>query len=467
MNMNEQLAALRAAYQQDMNPSLAVRHDRLDRLLAMVEKYWDEWPKCIGRDFGHRAHQETMLGDVLSAVATVRHARRKVRAWMRPQKVATGWMYRPGYNRVLRQPLGVVGIVSPWNYPLYLALAPLAQALAAGNRAMLKPSEITPRFSALLQRAVGEFFRADEVLVVTGDADVGRAFTQLPFDHLLFTGSTPVGRHVAVAAAQQLTPVTLELGGKSPAIIDASADLARHVPRIAYTKLFSAGQTCVAPDYVWLPRGQEAAFEKVFRDTVGKLFPSVLDNPDYSCIVNERHYQRIMGLLQDAEAKGARVVRIHPVQETFTDAARKCPPTLVFNVTDDMAVMNEEIFGPVLPVRSYESPQEIYDYLKDRDRPLALYWFGSNNARRDDVLANTISGGVCINDCMRQVSQDDAPFGGVGASGMGAYHGERGFLAFSQERSVYHRSNLSPLMALAPPYKANFAQVVKWVSRWI
>ncbi|HEP6276537.1 TPA: coniferyl aldehyde dehydrogenase [Burkholderia vietnamiensis] len=442
----------RLAFLEDMQPSLAARIDRLDRLEKLIVDHQEAWLTAISDDFRHRSRHETLLVDIFSSIALIRHTRRNIKRWMRPRKVATSLMYRPGRNVVLRQPLGVVGVVSPWNYPLYLALGPVAQALAAGNRVMLKPSELTPGFSALLQRAVAERFAPQEFAVITGDAAIGQAFTRMPFDHLLFTGSTPVGRRVAVAAAEQLTPVTLELGGKSPVIVDRSCDLRRTVPRMAYTKVFNAGQTCVAPDYALVPEELEAEFERAFVSSVTKMYPSLLDNPDYSCIVNERHRDRLNRLIEDAQAKGARVVTINPAGEAARDDDGKVLPTLIFGANDSMAVMQEEIFGPVLPVMRYRELSEAIAYVNAHDRPLALYWFGRDARSRDVVLNNTISGGVCINDCMRQVSQDDAPFGGVGASGIGSYHGEAGFVTFSKERTVYHRSDWTPMMALAAPY---------------
>lgn len=442
----------RLAYQADMQPSFATRQDRLRRLQVLINDHHEEWLQSISDDFGHRSRHETLLGDILSTEALLLHTQRGLKRWMRPRKVHTALMYRPGHNVVLRQPLGVVGVVSPWNYPMYLALTPVAQALAAGNRVMLKPSELTPRFSALLERVVPQHFSSEEFAVVTGDANVGQAFTKLPFDHLLFTGSTPVGRQVARAAAEQLTPVTLELGGKSPVIIDPSCDMRRTLPRMVYTKLFNAGQTCIAPDYAFVPAALEGEFERIFQASVAKMYPRLLDNPDYSSIINERHRNRIRRLLDDARAKGARVITVNPACETEPVDGAKILPKLIFGATDTMAVMQEEIFGPLLPVLTYQHIEEVVAYVNAHDRPLALYWFGRDARARDHLLNNTISGGVCINDCMRQVSQDDAPFGGVGASGMGSYHGETGFLTFSKERSVYHRSNFNPMMMLAPPY---------------
>ncbi|MEP6501733.1 MAG: coniferyl aldehyde dehydrogenase [Betaproteobacteria bacterium] len=449
------------AFQADMLPDLETRLDRLQRLETLIVGHHDEWLQVISNDFGHRSRHETLLGDIMATLACLAHTRRHLKRWMRPRRIPTALMYRPGYNRALRQPLGVVGVVSPWNYPLYLSLTPALQALAAGNRVMLKPSELTPRFCEFLQRAVTDRFDPAEFTVVTGDASVGQAFSQLPFDHLLFTGSTPVGRHIARAAAENLTPVTLELGGKSPAILDESCDLAKCVPRLAQNKLFNAGQTCVSPDYAWVPRGREAAFETVFRAAAARMYPRLIDNPDYTSVINDRHHARLQHLLRDAQARGARIVPVNQANEAVPVGSRKIVPTLVFDVDADMAIMREEIFGPLLPVMSYDRLDDAIGYINAHDRPLALYWFGDSSKNRDRVLNGTISGGACVNDCMLQVAQEDAPFGGVGASGMGSYHGEQGFLTFSKEKSVYFRSNLSLLKAFSAPYSPRLEGALK------
>ena len=376
----------------------------------------------------------------------------------------TALHFQPGSSRLIRQPLGVVGVVAPWNYPYQLTMGPTISAVAAGNRVMIKPSEVTARFSALLKRIVAEFFDETEMAVVTGDAEVGKAFCALPFDHLVFTGSTAVGRLVAESAARNLTPVTLELGGKSPAIIDPDCDIDVVAPRLAMGKLLNAGQTCIAPDYVLVPAGMENRFVDAMRRAVSKLYPTLADNPDYSSIVSQHHYDRLSGLIADARAKGARVVELKAEGERLGDA-RKLAPTLLLGVDDEMRVLQEEIFGPVLPVIGYRDLDEAIRYVNRRDRPLALYWLGKNKRNRDKVLAQTISGGVTINDCIWHFGQESLPFGGVGASGMGACHGEWGFRALSKEKPVFIQSRHNALPLLHPPYGKTFDLIFRALKK--
>jgi len=450
----------RRAFAADPLPPAAAREERLARLLAMVEKHADAFAAAISEDFGHRSRHETQMAEVFVAIAAIRHARRHVGRWMRMRRAPTAVYYRPGYNRVLPQPVGVAGIVSPWNYPLQLALGPAVGALAAGNRVMLKPSELTPRCSALLERAVAGSFAEDEMAVVTGGADVGRAFVELPFDHLLFTGSTAVGRMVALAAAKNLTPVTLELGGKSPAILDASCDMEAAAPRLALGKLLNAGQTCIAPDYALVPEPRVEEFVAAMRAAVARLYPRFVDNDDYTSIVSDRHYARLERLLADATAKGARVVMLGEPPESPDAARRRLPPALVLGATDDMDLMKEEIFGPLLPVIGYRGLDEAIGQVNRRDRPLALYWFGDDDASCDRVLARTVAGGVTVNDCLWHFAQEDLPFGGAGASGIGAYHGEAGFRTFSKEKPVFFQSKRNGMFLMRPPYGRVFEKVV-------
>ena len=455
----------RSAFAQEMNPALEVRKERLDRLAAMGEKHAAGIAQAISADFGHRSTHETQMAELVLVGGIIRHAQRHLRRWMKPQRMPTAMHYRPGSNRLLRQPLGVVGIVAPWNYPYQLALAPAVAAIAAGNRVMIKPSELTPRFSELLARIVAEFFDEGEMAVIVGDAQTGKAFTELPFDHLFFTGSTAVGRMVAQAAAKNLTPVTLELGGKSPAILDPSSDLATVAPRLAFGKLLNAGQTCIAPDYAFVPKDRIDAFVEAMQRAVAKLYPRLAANPDYSSIVNERHFARLQGLLEDARAKGARIVAINPAGENFDPAARKQPPMLVLGVTPEMKLMQEEIFGPILPVMAYERIDEAIAYINRHDRPLALYWFGSDAANRDQVLSQTISGGVTLNDCIWHIAQEDQPFGGVGASGCGSYHGEWGFRTFSKEKPVFAQPRLNGMFLMYPPFGKTFERMLALLKR--
>jgi coniferyl-aldehyde dehydrogenase len=428
----------------------------------MVEKHEAAFAAAIAADFGGRSRHETLVAEIFVVVAAANHAIRHLGRWMRMRSVPTALYYRPGYNRVLPQPVGVAGIVAPWNYPLQLALGPAVGALAAGNRVMLKPSELTPRLSALLERVVSENFAADEFAIVNGGPDTGRAFVELPFDHLLFTGSTAVGRLVAQAAAKNLTPVTLELGGKSPAIIDLSCNFARAAPRIALGKLLNAGQTCIAPDYALVPAARVDEFAAALRGAVATMYPRFVDNDDYTSIVNDVHYARLERLLADAKAKGARVVELG---EKADAGRRRLPPALLLGVTDDMQIMREEIFGPLLPIVGYRGLDEAIAYVARRERPLSLYWFGEDTANRDRVLAHTISGGVTVNDCLWHFAQEDLPFGGVGASGIGAYHGEAGFRTFSKEKPVFFQARHNGMFLMRPPYGRAFERVVALLRR--
>ncbi len=464
--LNRLLRQQQQAFGGDMNPSREVRLDRLARLERLLDDDAErEFAEAISQDFGNRSRVETVLAETIFTRTAIKQARKHLKAWMKPRRMPTAMTYLPGRSRLLRQPLGVVGIISPWNYPLQLALAPLVGALAAGNRAMLKPSEFTPRLSEVLRRRIAEVFAEDEVAVVVGDADVGKAFSALPFDHLVFTGSTPVGRIVAQAAAKNLTPVTLELGGKSPAIIDASADFARIVERIAFGKLLNAGQTCIAPDYLLVPRDRRDELVAALRAVVARMYPTIQDNPDYTSIVSDRHYQRLRELVDDARARGAQVVELAPAGESADPARRKLAPTLLLDVDDSMRVMQEEIFGPLLPIVAVDSAQAAIDYVNAHDRPLALYWFGEDRAARDRVLAHTISGGVTINDTLLHIAQEALPFGGVGPSGQGCYHGEFGFRQFSKEKPVFIQSRLSGVKLLYPPYGAFTEKMLKALAR--
>ncbi|MCV2360328.1 coniferyl aldehyde dehydrogenase [Paucibacter sp. TC2R-5] len=451
----------RSAFRAEMNPSLAVRLDRLQRLRAMTAKYSEALVAAISSDFGHRAPQETLLADIFTVESGVKHAQKHLKAWMRTRRMPTALHYLPASNRLMRQPLGVVGVVSPWNYPYYLAMAPALAALAAGNRVMIKPSELTPATSALMANMVAEFFAPEEMQVITGDADVGRAFTQLPFDHLFFTGSTAVGRHVAQAAAQNLTPVTLELGGKSPALIDRSCNLQLTAERLAYGKLLNAGQTCVAPDYLLVPKEMVEPLAEAIVKAMQRLFPTLEGNPDYSSIAAERHLSRLQGLLSDARSRGARLLPTH--QETMT--SRKLVPHLLLDVTDEMAVMREEIFGPLLPIVGYTQVEEALAYINKHERPLALYWFGQDEAAQQHAMEQTHAGGVTINDCIWHLGQEEQPFGGVGASGMGSYHGEWGFRTFSKEKPVFSQARFAGTKLFYPPYGKTFTTLLNLLKK--
>lgn len=464
--MRDLLCAQQQAFRRDMNPSREVRLDRLNRLERLLDADAErEFADLIAQDFGNRSRVETVMAESIFTRSAIRQARRHLRAWMKPRRVPTALTYLPGRSRLLRQPLGVIGIISPWNYPLQLALAPLVGVLAAGNRAMLKPSELTPRLAEALQRRLAEAFAEDEVAVVTGDAETGKAFSALPFDHLVFTGSTAVGRLVAQAAAKNLTPVTLELGGKSPAIVDPSADLARTAERIAFGKLLNAGQTCIAPDYILVSRARREALVDALRAAVARMYPTIQGNPDYTSIVSDRHYARLRELVEDARARGATVVELAPPGEPADPARRTFAPVLLLDVNDGMRVMQEEIFGPLLPIVVCDTPEAALDYVNARERPLALYWFGEDRARRERVLNGTIAGGVTINDTLMHIAQEALPFGGVGPSGQGHYHGEFGFRQFSKEKPVFIQSRFAGVRLLYPPYGAFTDRMLKLLAR--
>jgi coniferyl-aldehyde dehydrogenase len=456
--------AQRRAFARDPMPSAASRRERLSRLESMLETHVDEIADAIARDFGHRSRHETRLLEIFPALEAIRHARRHLYRWMRPERRATGLWFLPGRSRILKQPLGVAGIVVPWNYPLLLAVGPLVAALAAGNRAMVKMSETTPAFGELFARLVSGAFAPDEVAVVNGGPEVARAFCALPFDHLLFTGSTAVGRHVMHAAADNLTPVTLELGGKSPAIVAADFDLATAAKRILFGKCLNAGQTCIAPDYVLVPSGREEAFIQSAREAVTAFFPALAANPDYTGIVDERHRARLASLRDEAVAAGARAHVLAPEGER-PEAAGKIAPTLLTGTTPEMAVMREEIFGPLLPVIGVASIDEAIAFVNARPRPLALYVFSHDGASVDRVLERTVCGGVTVNDTLLHIAQDDLPFGGVGESGMGAYHGREGFDTFSRRKPVFRQSRLNGLALFHPPYGARFESLIRLLLR--
>jgi coniferyl-aldehyde dehydrogenase len=442
-------------------PTLAERLDRLARLRAAISDNEARFDQAISADFGHRSSTETAIAETLLVLGEIKHAAKHLKKWMAPQRVSTALQFMPAKNRLIPQPLGVVGIIAPWNYPLQLTLAPAVGALAAGNRVMIKPSELVPRFSALLQELIAAKFDATEMMVTGIDDDISKSFASLPFDHLVFTGSTRVGRLVAEAAGRNLTPITLELGGKSPAIIDRSADLEEAARRIAYGKLLNAGQTCIAPDYVLVPEASVQEFAGWLQRHMRRMFGTDPDNKDYTSIVSDRHYARLENLVADAAAKGAQIMQAAKPDDPAWKSKRKFPPTILVGVTPDMTIMQEEIFGPLLPIMGYKNASEPVSYINQRDRPLALYWFGKDNAARDEVLSRTISGGVTVNDCLFHFTQINQPMGGIGASGTGAYHGEWGFKSLSKLKPVFYRSPFNRLADLYPPYGAKIARLEK------
>ena len=446
---------------------LALRRDRLRRVAALWQTHERALAQAVAEDFGLRGERLTQVADGLVLASVLHDLRRNLARWSRPRRVRTPLHLQPARAWVQRQPLGVVGIIGPWNYPLQLTLGPAATALAAGNRVMLKPSEITPRTSALLAQLVARYFASDEFTVVQGGADVAAEFAALPFDHLFFTGSTAVGRKVAEAAARNLTPTTLELGGKSPCIVDASCtDFEGAALKIAHGKLLNGGQTCIAPDYVLLPRGREAAFTQAYRAAVARLFPQLQGNPDYAAIITERHQARLQDLLDEARAGGAQVEDVGPPDGEGEGAAtRQLRPSLVFGATPAMRLLQEEIFGPILPVLPCDDAPQAIAHINAAPRPLALYWFGTDSAARDAVLRGTVSGGVTVNDTLIHITHERLPFGGVGDSGLGAYHGETGFLRFTHQKAVFVQSRWAAGQLLYPPYGARFDRMMGWIRK--
>ena len=436
---------------------LSVRRDRLKRLKALLLDNAEALCAAMSADFGNRSREMSMMSDVVAGVSLVNYCQKNLARWSRPEKRHTNFpLGLLGARSELRhEPKGVIGIVSPWNFPVGLTVNPLAQALAAGNRAMIKPSEFTERTSATMADLFARYFSEDEVATVLGGAEVGQEFCGLAFDHLLFTGATPIGRHVLRAAADNLVPVTLELGGKSPTIVGRSADVDRAAGRIALAKMMNAGQICLAPDYLLVPEDREDRTIAALKSHVSAMYPTLLSNDDYASVINARHRDRLQGLVADAVAKGAEAIEVNPAGEDFSAAnLNKLPLTILRNVDDGMKVMQEEIFGPVLPVKTYRAIDEAIDYVNAHDHPLGLYYFGEDKAEEDRVLSRTISGGVTVNDAMFHVSMDDLPFGGVGPSGMGSYHGPEGFKTFSHARAVYRqpRLDVTKLAGVRPPY---------------
>jgi coniferyl-aldehyde dehydrogenase len=429
--------------------SLELRRDRLERLRSIVAGNEAPLAEAISNDFGVRSRTETELLEIVPTLSAIRHARKNLARWMRPERRRVDPLFQPASARVRYEPLGVIGIISPWNYPLQLALSPLVDALAAGNRAMVKPSELTPAFSELLRRLVAERFDEAEVAVITGGVEIGQAFASLPFDHLLFTGSTAVGRKVYQAAAANLVPVTLELGGKSPTIICPDYDLAKAARSIAFGKFVNAGQTCIAPDYVLVPEGKERAFADALLAQVRRSYPSIAGNDDYSGLISERHRRRLADAVDAAREAGATVLS-H--EDEGARAEGKIGPTLLFGAPDSSLFLTDEIFGPVLPILPYRDLGDAIAFVAGRERPLALYCFSSDRRTQQRVLDGAISGGVTLNGTLMHVAQENLPFGGVGASGIGAYHGHEGFKRFSHARAVHRIGFINVFERLGPPW---------------
>jgi coniferyl-aldehyde dehydrogenase len=452
----------RQAYLARPYPSLDERRERLRALERVLVENRDAIADAIHRDFGHRATEESLMLELFTSVDGIRHTHRKLPRWMRPERRRVSLLFATGRARVLAQPKGVVGIVSPWNYPLFLTVSPLADALAAGNRAMVKMATSSQNLCRLLHGKIGAILPEDVVAILPGVP--ARDFSTLPFDHLLFTGSADAGRTVMRAAADNLTPVTLELGGKSPTIVCDDFDLAEAASRILYAKFVNAGQTCLAPDYVFVPETAREGFVAAARRILPQRYPDTKD-PSYTSIIDEKSYRRLRATLEDAEAKGATLVPLVP-GASFDDSLRKIPPHLVLDATDEMKILQEEIFGPLLPVKTYRDLDEVIAYVNANDRPLGFYVFTNDRARQEKLLTSTLSGGVTINDCMLHVAQHELPFGGVGASGMGQYHGHAGFLEFSKLRPIFTSPRFPALKLFYPPYRPRHRRLVDALLRW-
>jgi len=443
------LQGLRSAWQA-RKPDQAQRRRDLQRLRDALKRRLDEMADAVAADFGHRSKDESRIADGMTVLNDIDHLLRHLRGWMKPRRVGVGWRFLPARAQVRPSPLGVVGVIAPWNYPVNLALIPLATAIAAGNHVYLKPSEHTPRTSEFLRSLLAEVFPAERVAVALGGAEVGAAFAALPFDHLVFTGSTAVGRKVMAAAAPNLTPLTLELGGKSPAIVADDYSVAKAAARIATGKWFNGGQTCIAPDYVLVPAGKRDAFIDALRAEVQARYGADLSNlSDYTRVVNAGQYARLQGYLDDAAARGIETLTLAGRADP---ASRVLPPTVLLEPGDDATVMQEEIFGPLLPVKSYRTLDEAIAYVNAHDRPLALYPFSHDRATVERILARTLAGGVSVNDTLFHFAVGNLPFGGVGPSGMGAYHARAGFDAMSKQLPVFWQARMTGGDLLKPPY---------------
>jgi len=452
----------REGYLRDPYPSLEERRNRLRALERILLENTEAIVDAIGQDFGHRCAEESKILEIFPVVDGIRHTLKQLRKWMRPQRRHVSVLFATGSNRVVPQPKGVVGVISPWNYPLFLTLSPLVSILAAGNRAMIKMASNSQHLCRLLADKFSEVYPEDTVAILPGVR--AGDFSTLPYDHIIFTGSADAGRTVMRSAADNLTPVTLELGGKSPTIVCDDFDIEEAASRILYAKFVNAGQTCLAPDYLFLP---EAAQER-FVDAAQRIMPERYPDPNdqsYTSVIDEKSYRRLRMTLDDAAAKGAKLVPLVP-DATFNDVLRKIPPHLVLDVTGDMMIMQEEIFGPLFPVMAYESLDEVIEYVTTRDRPLGFYVFSNDRARQEKLLYSTISGGVTINNCIIHVAQHDLPFGGVGASGIGHYHGYDGFVEFSKMRPVFKNPRFSLLSLFYPPYTGRQNRLIDLLLKW-
>ena len=463
--MLETLELQRKAFRAEGFVQYGTRIDRIERCIALLVDNQEAICSALSADYGCRSPYITRMAEIMTSVGNLKHVKKKLKSWMKPERRSAPVPMNLFGARALvyHQPKGVVGNMTPWNIPVGMVFSPMADILGAGNRVMIKPSEFTPQTSELTRELIGRYFDRSEIAVMTGGPEVGAAFASLPFDHLLFTGATSIGRMVMRAAAENLTPVTLELGGKSPVIVSASADIEDTAGKIVTGKGQNAGQLCIAPDYAFVPESRLEVFLESCRKNFVAQYPTTVLNPDYNAMINERHYDRVLGYIEEARAAGARIIELNPGREDFTDRMRhKIPLHIVVNPDDALKVMQEEIFGPVLVVKTYRDIGECIAYVNARARPLALYWFGKDEAERERVLRETTSGGVSVNNVMMHFACDDLPFGGVGGSGMGHYHGRDGFRTFSHAKGVFRegRLNLSKLAGTLPPFGPKLAKML-------
>ena len=465
--MQATLQLQRDAYLKEGIVTAETRIDRMQRAVDAMIKHQDRAVEALNSDFSCRPREITLLTDLGAGIAPMKHAIKHVRKWMKPVKRPTTFPFNliGGRSRIEYQPLGVVGVIAPWNFPINMVFAPLAQVLAAGNRAMIKPSEFTPATSEVISDMITEAFAPEEISVFTGGAEVGQAFSSLPFDHMIFTGATSIARHILTAAAKNLVPVTLELGGKSPVVVSRSADIEKTLSRIMMGKTMNAGQICLAPDYLLVPEEKLHEVIAAAQSAVEEMFPTLLNNPQYTSVINERHFQRLNGYLAEAAERGQKIIPINPANEDFDNqqGTFKIPPTLIPEPAEDLKMLEEELFGPLLPIRTYKNFDETIDYINSKPRPLAAYYFGEDKTEEEALTRRTTSGGMCINDVVMHVAQEELPFGGVGPSGMGSYHGYEGFKTFSHAKSIYSQSRLdvAKLGGLKPPFGKSTESTIK------
>ena len=468
-DMRKMLDRQKKAHLNDGLVSNEVRQDRLERAVNVIKKNQEKFVDAMSADFGHRSRHQSLFSDIALSISPLRHAQKNLKRWRKSEKRSARFPLNllGAKARIDYQPLGVVGLISPWNFPVNLTFAPLAGVLSAGNRVMIKPSEYTPETSNAMAKAISEEFDTDEMAVVLGGPETGAAFSSLPFDHLLFTGATSIAKQVLSAAAKNLVPVTLELGGKSPVIVSESANMDSAAGAIMAGKMMNAGQICLSPDYVLVPKNRVREFVESSKKAVTKTFPTLMDNPDYTSVINETHFDRLNSYIDEAKQKGVEVVEINPANEDFDQQPHnKIPPTLIIDPPEELQVMQNEIFGPVMPIKSYDQIEETISYVNDRPRPLGLYYFGSNKKEESDVLNRTTSGGVTVNDVVMHYLQEDLPFGGIGPSGMGSYHGEDGFKRFSHAKAIYSQTKVGAVLeALRPPYGDSILKMAKSQSK--